>query len=230
MPEFGTKNGNDCRAFRKRCLVLSLLLGAWLAAALAMNFTLAGPERQKYLELGRKLALHRAEYYAPRARLLDRDGVPLAWSERYFDLYCLVRDEELTPEIRQQLEQWLKPLPEPPPDRETPWKRGLTPSQILALEKWNANCRILEIRPRLERIRVNLSPELRESLGEVRLENGRQRGISGAEKEFDAILAGAPGSYEVMLDRHRNWIPGTWHEQHAPRPGTDVRLPFQVGR
>ncbi len=221
---------DDCRSFRKRCLVLSALLGAWLAAALAMNFTLAGPERETYLDLGRKLALHHAEYYAPRARLLDRDGVPLAWSERYFDLYCLVREEELTPEFRSQLERLLGPLPELPPDRQTPWKRGLTPSQILSVEKWNANCRILEIRPRLERIRVSLSSELREALGEVRIENGRQVGISGAEKEFDAILTGAPGSYEVMLDRHRNWIPGTWQEQHAPRPGTDVRLPFQVSQ
>ena len=221
---------NDSRSFRKRCFILSALLGAWLAAALAMNFTLAGPEREKYLELGRKLALYQAEYYAPRARLLDRDGVPLAWSERYFDLYCLVRAEELTPEARQQLEELLGKLPEPPPERQIPWKRGLTAPQILALEKWNATSRILEIRPRLERIRVSLSPELRETLGEVRIENGRQVGISGAEKEFDAILAGKPGSYEVMLDRHRNWIPGTWKEQHAPCPGTDVRLSFQVGR
>ncbi len=226
MHRIRNKNVDAAALFRRRCVLMSALMLIWLVAALWMNFILSVPMREKYLELGRKLALHRAEYYAPRARLLDRNGVPLAWSERYFDLYCLVGREELTADLLNKLERLLGPVPAPPAGRRTPWKQNLTVPQILAIEKWDAQYGVLEIRPRLERIRVSLSQELREALGEVEIRNGRQVGVSGAERSFDETLAGTPGSYEVMLDRHRNWIPGTWKETRAPHPGNDVRLPF----
>ena len=54
------------------------------------------------------------------------------------------------------------------------------------------------------------------------------RGTSGCEKYFDKVLSGKPGKYTIMLDRNKNWIPGTFSQIAKAVSGSDVRLPYSV--
>jgi cell division protein FtsI/penicillin-binding protein 2 len=86
-----------------------------------------------------------------------------------------------------------------------------------------AKYRGLKIVPRLERRYVDY-PEVRKVLGKVGIRDGKYHGIEGVEQEYDSELIGEDGIYVVMLDRYRNWIPGTWKLKAEMQPGKDVKL------
>ena len=163
-----------------------------------------------------------------RGRIVDRDGVPLAWNEKYFDLYYIPAGSgriaasrwealrEIVPELEEQ-------PPEPGVSGRTLLRRNLSVDQLLKLEflvKGNPSLRIL---PRLERITVS-SPRIRSLIGSVTSDGLELRGVSGLEKEFDFLLRGTPGRYRVMLDRARNWVESSWKLETEPVPGHEVRL------
>jgi cell division protein FtsI/penicillin-binding protein 2 len=102
-------------------------------------------------------------------------------------------------------------------------KHEISPEKILALEPLLIKFPDLKIYPRVERKVVDYM-EVRNYIGRVELKDGNQRGVSGFEKEYDSILAGAGGIYEVMLDRHKNWVQGTWALKRKAVPGNDVKL------
>ncbi|MHB9138943.1 MAG: hypothetical protein ACYC4Q_06030, partial [Victivallaceae bacterium] len=81
----------------------------------------------------------------------------------------------------------------------------------------------LKIFPRTVRKVVDYA-EVRSYIGHVELKDGRATGLSGIEKECDCDLTGTMGIYEVMLDRHKNWVPGTWKLKNKAVPGKDVKL------
>lgn len=212
-----------------RILLPSVFFALWLAGVLVMHGSLAGPRRAHYSAVGRKIALHAGESFPPRARLLDASGTPLAWSERYFDL---VWQEAVAPD-RRTLERVsrrfaLKDDPEAAPDGKS-WilRRDLTPDELLAVAPVLHEHPALAVRSRLERIVVNI-PELREKIGWTENRNGELRGASGWEAEYDAVLRGTPGKYEVMLDRHWRWIDRTWKMVRQPVPGNDVKVPYRL--
>lgn len=214
---------------RLRLLLPALFFAVCTCAVGVRHFQLAGPGREHYLEAGKKIAMVQGVYYPPRARLLDAKRTPLAWSERYFDLVWqepaapptrLVR--RLTAAMKMNIE------PEKAMDGKT-WilRRDLTPDELLTAAPILRRHPALAIRSRLERIAVNI-PEVREKLGETRDINGCLTGISGWEKEYDTILRGTPGKYEVMLDRRRRWIDTTWQLTTHAVPGLDVVLPYHL--
>lgn len=218
------------QTLRNRTAVVVGLLALWLTAAMTRNAFLAGPGRARHLEAGRKIALHTGDFHLPRARLLDRDGVPLAWSEKYFDL---VWDAPLAlpppPRIMAMLKVILPGVEHRAFDQPAPvmLQRNLSPAQLVQLQEALRNCPELKIRVRAERIAVG-APELRARLGETAFDGSRQYGVSGEELRHDAVLAGTPGRYEVMLDRYRNWIDDTWKIIREARPGVDVKLDFSI--
>lgn len=210
-----------------RILLPAFFFAIWFCSVGVMHFRLAGPRSTYYLEAGRKIALVRSDYHPPRARLLDADNVPLAWSERYFDLIwqepaapssgalCKLASELALPmELEAEGSTWIL-------------HRDLTPEELLKTAPVLQKHPALHIRSRLERIAVNI-PELREKIGKTELRQGALQGISGWELQYDAQLRGIPGKYEVMLDRRRRWIDNTWNLITPAVPGRDVRLPFRV--
>ena len=213
-----------------RIVLPALFFAFWLAGVLIMHGTLAGSRRAHYLEAGRKMAMVRSDYFPPRARLLDAEGTPLAWSERYFDLTW---QEPVAPDSRtlDRIARLFprKEDPEAAPDEKS-WilRRDLTPDELLAVAPVLREHPALAIRSRLERIVVNI-PELRERIGRTELRAGELRGVSGWEAEFDTKLRGTPGKYEVMLDRRRRWIDSTWTLVAPAQTGDDVRVPFRLG-
>lgn len=219
----------DDTLFRKRCLLISIGAAVWLLTALSFHFLVAGPRRDDFLKLGREIALIRGDYHLPRGRLLSSDGTPLAWSEKYFDLYWQ-GDTPPSPELDAELRSILGGdlSREIAADGSRLLRRDLSPVQLESLDKCVSRNPSLAIHSRLERVAVNLAG-IRPKLGEVALENGRQIGVSGLEKEYDAILAGKPGRYEVMLDRYRNWIESTLVLTTPAEAGHDVKLDLKIG-
>ena len=92
---------------------------------------------------------------------------------------------------------------------------------MLALDRAVKRMPSLQIRSRVERVRVN-GTGLKELIGELDPATGR--GISGWEKEFDKQLAGSDGSFRVLLDRNGRWIENTWEIREMPRRGNDVQV------
>lgn len=210
----------------RRSAILFAVLALWALIALARGFQLAGPAAEHYIREGEKLARSRGWIPAPRGRILDCDGVPLAWSERYFDL-CWEGTAGAPPDA-EVLDRLRAVVPEAVlPTAETGARellfRGLSPDRIRRLEslvKSGAGFRIVQ---RWERITVS-SVRIRRRLGAVELRDGEQVGISGLELEFDSLLRGKAGEFRVLLDRCRNWIPESWELLRPPVPGRDIKL------
>ncbi len=187
-------------------------------------------QRDKYLALGNRMALRLGKLQAPRGRILDRNGVVLAWSEKYFDLFLVnpstdnIEQEMMMKEVRMAV-----PDCEPEVVDETTWllKANLSPFQLLGLEQLLRGYPELQVIPREERLVVDY-PEVRKIIGQVGLREEVMAGQSGAEKEYNVELTGVPGEYEVMLDRRRNWIAGTWKLLVPAIPGEDVKLDFAL--
>lgn len=214
------------KSFKFRLLVLSAVLLAWggMTAGALLYYSVVQCER--YLELGNRLALRHGTFQAPRGRILDRNGVVLAWTEKYYDLFLLnppsgdIANDAMIRKVRD-----IVPDCEPETIDRSSWllKANLSPNQLLGLEQLLHRYPELQVIPREERLVVDY-PEIRRLIGEIGYRRDVMYGVSGAEREYDVELAGTPGEYEVMLDRRRNWITGTWKLLVPAIPGDDVKL------
>lgn len=211
----------DGGARRGRLLMLLLLL--WLIAAAVQAVRLGVFQRDELRQLSGKIALERGVLAAPRGRLLDADGVVLAWDEQAFVLSAV---SELSEADYLQLQTAL-------PDRH--WVDGrcrlpatdLAPLELIALEELIMNGLPLKITRHTRRLSLS-DPPVRQKIGAVELVDGRRVGVSGWEAQFDAELSGTPGSYEVFRDRRRRWMPETWRLVAAPIPGRDVVVDWRL--
>jgi len=217
--------------FQSRATRILWIILVWAILASCWFFYYSVFARQKYLELGNKLAMRQGNYYAGRGRILDKNDRVLAWSERYFDLYLMCSEED--PNIQEMtLDKVKEILPEAAFFRVKEavflLKREVPPEKIIALEPLLIKFPDLKILPRTVRKVVDYA-EVRSYIGHVELQQeGRATGISGIEKECDSDLAGSMGIYEVMLDRHKNWVPGTWQLKSKAVPGKDVKLDLSL--
>ncbi len=212
-----------------RLLIPAIFFALWAGAVVFRHFQLAGPRREAVLQQGTRLSLIQRTYPPVRGRLLDAGGTPLAWSERYFDLEW---HEEIAPgqQTLTELSGFLGFRLEPEPaeaDRKWILKRDLLPMELLKANQILSQHPSLVIRPRLERIRVNIE-DLREKIGKTELRHGELVGVSGWEAEYDELLRGVPGKFEVLLDRRRQWIDSSWKLLQKAVPGRDVRVPYQL--
>ena len=178
--------------------------------------------RERFLRAGEKLSLKSVTIPARRGSILDQNNVPLAWSERHFELWsALPAGEHFSPRQQEKLREIF-------PHRVFSAVTGgssvlclrLTAREIAALEPLIRRGFPLKIRSKTRRLTVN-SAELEKQLGSVR--NGV--GISGWEQRFDHLLQGRDGKGRVMLDRRRNWIHSTWRMTVSPVHGRNVVVP-----
>jgi cell division protein FtsI/penicillin-binding protein 2 len=178
------------------------------------------------------------EIPALRGRLLGRDGQLLAWSVRRVRLLWdrpadPVAARAAVQTLRARL-PWLTVPPgiDVPPEGEGAMPVvlavGLSPGQVREMKR--ARLRGLRIEGYVERQCAVLPPTLLRRLGETRWERGGSLGISGLEQEHDALLAGQPGIYRVVLDKHGRWVEETWREIQPMRPGYDVHVSLTRGR
>jgi cell division protein FtsI/penicillin-binding protein 2 len=199
--------------FRKRSKVVLSLLFIWIGAAacfLSYFTVIAGGT---YIRTGEKLAWRRASFGGVRGRILDSDGVALAWTEQSYSL-------QVKPPLEDGLCHVLaKIFPghdfNSADNFEIP---HLSPEQISSVAALIANSsrlKLISVEKRITRI----EPEVKKLVGEVDGLNG----VSGLELLYDEELRPEPGRYAVMLDRHGNWVRGSWRLEAKPVNGADVR-------
>jgi len=166
-----------------------------------------------------------------RGSLLDREGRALAWSVRRMQLLWqpAVEDPAAAWDRLRAALPWVpEPLPVGEPDKALVLVPELTPEQALAAKR--SRLPGLRVEARIERRYATLSAAQRARLGEVRSEQGRNVGVSGLEQDHDALLAGQPGLYRVVLDKRGQWVPETWQVIQPMRPGYDVHISQAGGR
>jgi len=216
-------------SFSKRFIAVLSVFLLWIIVVGFKVIRIAVLDREFFIERGEKTARYKGSIPALRGRILDRNGVALAWSERYFDL-CISTDcDDLMPTAEEllPLKSILPRMKYLPPDRVL--CRNLTPAEVMTLETVVKDGKFpLIIRLREERIVVN-TPAVRLAAGNTRKENGVLAGISGWEKEFDHILRAVPGRFTVLRDRWMNWIPASWQLLVPPADGKDAVVPFAIG-
>jgi cell division protein FtsI/penicillin-binding protein 2 len=210
--------------FKNRNRIIITVFIIWAFFITFRLFYYTSYSREYYLEAGNKNAWRNGTIPAARGRILDKNGLPLAWTQRYYDLVVDVypdlcrSNSVLLNELNGKIHGLL-----PDEKREKYVKKGLSPSDMLFLRDYMEKYRGVKIIPRLERRYVDY-PEVRKVLGKVDMHDGRYYGLGGAEQEYDSELNGTDGIYVVMLDRYRKWIPGTWKLKTEMQPGKDVML------
>lgn len=206
---------------RRRIRLLAAIFAAWLLVALGRAWYIAVPCRTFYAAIGDRMARRVFRIPAPRGRIMDAEGVPLAWNVHFFDLVSTAPARGLNAE---ELAALKKVLPDVDPAC-VPLRRNLTPEEVTGLKEVIDSGVRVQIVTRNERIVID-SPAIRKRVGKVSIEDGVVRGVSGWEKEFDRELSGIVGRMSVMLDRNRNWISV---ESLTPMTaGKDVRLPHAL--
>lgn len=195
-------------------------------------------DRDRYLEAMSREALFTGVVPAGRGRILDRDGQPLAWSERVFNVHWHLPRDRVQAEVlleRLDREPWLTAaLPRPLPDdclgQRLELARDLPAAQAVRLETLSDLVPGLEVTAAFRR-HVAGDPALQALIGAVdSAPDGTEVGISGLERAHDDVLRGLPGSFHVMLDREGRWLPETWRKVGELRPGYDVQLPLRASR
>jgi cell division protein FtsI/penicillin-binding protein 2 len=220
----------DEEKFIKRAKITACCLAGWAVLCICMFFYYAVIAKNKYINLGNKLARRELVYYPQRSRIVDKNDVPLAWSEKYYDLYfnnltgSPGRIKSIFAKVKEKLPKAEEPCYY---GFQSLMYRGLTPEQILSLKKLVDLFQELQITPRLKRITIDNS-EVKKLIGRVKAIDGRLQGYSGLEKQYNDVLSGEPGKYRIMIDRNKKWIEGSGKSIKMAVPGKDVRLPFTL--
>lgn len=230
-PSCGLPSSAPCRA--TLVLVAFLLWGALIVGRLA-QFTIV--QRDGFLAQMAREAVVERTIPAVRGRILDRDGRLLAWSTRHFALRWRVPRDPAR--ARSDLVRIHARLPAIPNWHEGAVVHCVGQEIMLTAELTVAECSValvlgrevpgLRLKSYFQRHRCS-TPGIGELLGKVRIVDGVEIGISGAEKAHDALLRGRSAKYRVLRDKRGRWVPETWQTVHDMRPGCDVHLPARVG-
>jgi len=213
----------DKYGFRAKAL-LSLLV-TWAVVVTAHVFYYTVYARDSYLAEGDKLAMRKGIIPSIRGKILDKNGLELAWTEKYFDLY-LNNEPEIYLRKTSLLAALEKILGNPvnlAKDAERLLvKKNLDPETLLKLEPLLSEYPEIKIIQRFERRCVDY-PDVKALIGKVELKDARLHGYSGLEMAYDEALYGRDGSYTVMIDRNGNWMKGSWKLEAEPN-SYDIRL------
>lgn len=209
-----------------------LVWGAFMSLRLAEIGII---NRDKNIALCEKLARRKGVIQAPRGRILDRNGVVLAWSERRYDLIVdkqFLRNSQVSEKLKRikdkiESEGWATKRDMIFEDATTVQIRNLSPEAMDYIREVAGISKAFKISPRLERKTVDY-PEVRKLIGQTIQGKGGMRGISGMEEEWDIELSGMPGEYSVMLDRFGKIIEGTFKIEKPVTAGTDVNLELSL--
>lgn len=214
--------------FRSAVLLTFFVLWAVIAAFTLYRRTVAEGERLS--ERSESFARKEGVLPAARGRILDANGVPLAWTGLHFSLYLYKSPNGISGNLKDFLATRFKitEIPEFLPGQEEILLLDelpvLSEAELTSLFSIPEQYPLLHIRTTHRRINVDY-PQLAVLLGEcVADEEGVPHGVSGWELEFDQALSGTPGTFTVMRDRNGKWMPGTLKMITMPVPGKDVRL------
>lgn len=213
--------------FVPRLHVITGLFFICLLVIMCRALQLAWISRDSFRKKGEKIALRYGKIPARRGELRDKNKLLLAWNERHFELWSTLASGESFSSYQQKVLARKFPERKFPasPDSRTALFFRLTPREVRDLEPLIKNGFPLRIKSKV--IRISLKhPEAGTRIGEIR--NGT--GISGWEKDYNALLQGRDGRYCVLLDRRRNWIPSSWQMLEKPVHGQNVTVPWALNK
>lgn len=211
--------------FRTIVLMAAALIFALAAFAVLFHYTvIRGGELKEESE---KIAWREGVLPAARGRILDADGVVLAWTEMHTDLmlHILPEDEARRNALLDMLKSGFDFVPENTRAMQCVVYDVSMDEETLKhyhalTEKWGE----LVLQTRHERKRVDY-PALADVIGACEEnEDGVPCGMSGLEQKHNIVLSGTAGRFRVMLDRRKKWFPGTLKMMQEPVPGKDVVL------
>ncbi|MCQ2379096.1 MAG: hypothetical protein MJ016_07835 [Victivallaceae bacterium] len=189
----------------RRSFGLWFFLALWAVAALCRAAYLAGPARERKMAKASRIAGREGVIPAIRGTIFDRDRVPVAWDEARLELRA---DPDFSAENAEELSAVLKRSASP--DFSGVIVHRLRPDEVEKTEPlWRAGlpARIVFRRDRVFAVSGT----------------GRER-VENLEIFHDAVLRGRDGRFQVMLDRRRDEIPGSWRLVEEPVRGQDVVL------
>jgi cell division protein FtsI/penicillin-binding protein 2 len=169
---------------------------------------------------------------AVRGTILDKNGIPLAWSEKIHDLklgkaISSALRLEITREIESNLNCEIR-------SQNEIIRKNISPGEMLILKNLlQKNNGALEIITRTERRTVDYF-EIKELFGkipDIKKINGKKNLFShspGLEEIHDAVLRGSDGVFKVMLNRNRQQIPETFETIKPYQKGADVKLKSSI--
>lgn len=231
----GDSSNESC--FSRRVSVVWIFFLVLLVIVFFRLFQIMVVQRDDYLLDIESGQAYRYEIIpAVRGRLLDASGRPLAWSARRFALDWVVpkdpsravREWELINTALEIDSHWRKNEALARSEVKLCLKSSLSADDFIACRDLLAHFSSLQIDSCFVRHRIAY-PALRERLGEVRVKEGVEVGVSGWEKEHDSILRGQPALFRVRLDHEKKPVPGTREVLRDMRDGHDVYLPFTIG-
>jgi len=199
-----------------------LLLWASLLFFPLFYFTVY-PGREQYLAIGKEIGWKTGFFQGTRGQIVDREGTPLAWTERQFDLQLTRKlNRERTKAIQDALNIiFLDKIP-PLPVEPSLIRSNLVPAELHRYAAISEQFPELELNSR--QIRVLAKPELQQIVGQVENKNNIITGTSGWEQQFDRNLRGKVGFFTVMTDRRGQWVQESWKLLRMPLSGKDVRV------
>ena len=233
-PEVSAPIFHDWRqTCRRRTLYLLAALGLWTLVVGWRLLDVMVVDRQSHLESFRAQAIRSGIVAAARGRILDRQGRALAWSERYFQLVYeppadgggMAADLAAMRVILPIDERALMDQAYRRPGRDLLVVEDLRLELVGRVEALvNANDH-WRLQTSFRRRYATADATVRQALGQTRVYGQKEVGVSGWELEHDRELRGVDGKYEVMVDSHGRWLPGTWREVRPPQSGRDIYVP-----
>jgi cell division protein FtsI/penicillin-binding protein 2 len=193
--------------FNKRIIILGIGSTLWAIVLIAHLFYYTVVGREKYLAMGKRLALRKGVIVAPRGTIFDKHKTPLAWTEKRYDL--ILSKDYTESKSFMALKNILGKCAIKFDGHCGVLKRGVSPENIKMISELTRRYKGLNVKMFFVRRYID-NIKIKEYLGNVRLRKGVLIGISGKEQELNDQLRGKDGEYTVMLDRNRQWINGTF--------------------
>ena len=220
---------NFLKSLHKRAKVLLIFLFFWAILITGHLFYYTIWAREYYLEKGKTLSEKNGTIPATRGSIFNSDMIPLAWTERYYDLSIkpYSRNPIRHKRIFRALNKIFPEIKYVENNSEIVIKEDLSPNLQIKCIQLIKHFRELKITTRIARKQIN-SERIKKIVGITGEKNGVLYGISGLERKLNTRLKGQKGYFKVMVDRLGDWIPGTWEEKQKSIPGEDIIIECKV--
>ena len=202
-----------------------LLWSGMLVLQLSNHMLLSGPARLQKMQ---ESALQRKLIPGRRGTIYDHNGRKLAWTELVFDLRWTVpenqerRQRELAEFARISFLTDRLPLPE----AMIPGQEIILCEELTAAQTKELAVKGIRFGAKFQRHHDAAAIDL--NLGNVKLNQGIEIGISGLEQEYDYLLQANYGVIMVMLDKKGQWIPLSFQEIIETQAGQDIYLNYEL--
>ncbi len=221
-----TERKQNCRnVVDSRIRQLYVFCGIFILLGACMLLRPVLFDREEILAESMRLSLHEGVMPAVRGRIIAGDGTIIAWSERKIDLFCTETDPEKRAEYVAAVSAVISGVADGGAGK--PLRSDLTAGEYAEIRtSFGSEYSLRTVSRNIRKY----NGDWEGAAGTVLPgEDGIWVGVSGWEAEFEEVLSGVPGRFQVNIDPHGNWIRDTFRITLAPVQGADavVELPVK---